>query len=535
MGPIVQAGLVGGAVLMCSWADVPLPINIGLGLLGLGILIPSLIRQSARGNWSKYGVLAGWICTLGLVLCLLAGRGPRYSFASFCDYYFGIVAGLLAVAMWIAGVPEVAPKSRWLGLALTWTCLANFLWLGGAFLRNERWAFALGLFLFAGLLVLLKLEVHFPFWAVQGINTLVLLAIGLPILDWVMHPSPGQKVNPASLREYYSYRGAKRDRDAFAQWWNYYNDQIGQMFEAIRVLDTNAPAPIHLKRNSHATLVDSQITINSRGFRGREIPENKGDAYRIVALGESTTFGYTINAGDKPWPELLEQMIRDRLKLRHPVEVINAGLPAASLVDNLKRFPTEILPVQPDMIICYHGINGFSLLDQGMPPLTGAAPPPYRPRPLQIWADAEYRLRLMRYLRQQTIEAPRLAVSNLMDCRYAAAYRRLIDICRTNHIRLVLANFPLAVNEQSPPELVEFFRPRHRLVRPTIKANATFTLMMQEIARRNPDVSLVDTHPHLDGEEEKYLDLMHVTQEGDRQLAETFFAAIKSTLKSELQ
>ena len=34
----------------------------------------------------------------------------------------------------------------------------------------------------------------------------------------------------------------------------------------------------------------------------------------------------------------------------------------------------QILPLEPDLLISYHGINGFRLLDWAMPPIHGSSP-----------------------------------------------------------------------------------------------------------------------------------------------------------------
>ncbi len=44
----------------------------------------------------------------------------------------------------------------------------------------------------------------------------------------------------------------------------------------------------------------------------------------------------------------------------------------------------------------------------------------------------------------------------------------------------------------------------------------------------------MDTHPGLDGEHEKFIDLGHLTQEGRQQLAENIFAGIKEVLEKDL-
>jgi hypothetical protein len=122
-------------------------------------------------------------------------------------------------------------------------------------------------------------------------------------------------------------------------------------------------------------MMSCPISINSLGFRGPEISASKDGAYRIVVLGESTTFGMTLQPEDQPWPEVLEQIIRQRLKTRRPVQVINAGVPAYTSTTIFSRLPGEILPLQPDMIISYHGANGFHMIDSSVLPPVGPAPP----------------------------------------------------------------------------------------------------------------------------------------------------------------
>jgi len=45
-----------------------------------------------------------------------------------------------------------------------------------------------------------------------------------------------------------------------------------------------------------------------------------------------------------------------------------------------------------------------------------------------------------------------------------------------------------------------------------------------------PEICFVDTHPHLDGEHEKFIDAIHLTGDGNRQLAENVFAGIRGVL-----
>ena len=124
-------------------------------------------------------------------------------------------------------------------------------------------------------------------------------------------------------------------------------------------------------------MFDTTIRINSAGFRGPEIASEKGDRFRIVALGESQTFGPTLRDGEKPWPEQLQDLF-DRASCSRPIEVVNAGTEAYTLEDNLERMRRDILPLKPDLILSTHGMNG--LLALGLRQQAEPNEPGVRPR-----------------------------------------------------------------------------------------------------------------------------------------------------------
>jgi len=60
--------------------------------------------------------------------------------------------------------------------------------------------------------------------------------------------------------------------------------------------------------------------------------------------------------------------------------------------------------------------------------------------------------------------------------------------------------------------------------------NLLHSLLVKTLCEQNRELSFVDTNPHLDGEHEKFIDLVHFAPEGDRQMAETMFASITNVL-----
>ena len=124
-----------------------------------------------------------------------------------------------------------------------------------------------------------------------------------------------------------------------------------------------------------------------------------------------------------------------------------------------------------------------------------------------------------------------------LQTEYAQAYRELIQIARTNNIRLVLADYCMAVNEHSPPPVLDYYRRRYPSVAWWIKDNQIHSTIVRQLAEQIPEVRFsVDTHPNLDGDHDKFIDLMHFTQPGRQQLAETsVFAGIKDILEADIR
>lgn len=534
----LQALLTLTAVLLGAWAGMPWPGAVALGVAGAAAMMAASQWSARRESVRRWALAAAWAGTAGVLASALLARGAQATLGTYLDGYYVALAWMFAVAILPATGrrPGCEPPALWRLLAVLWIMLGALSWLGASYARNRPVAFFFCLLLLLVLLVLCHFWFHLNATGIVAVNTLILVLLGLPFVDLLVGYAAGLRAPPEAQQRLYLYDVAKQNPTAFGRWWNYYLTQWRQAEKQLYAPDPDPVLNYHLRPNSRARCVRSDIVINSRGFRGRDIPADKGNTYRIVALGESTTFGVSLNQEDRPWPELLEQLIRDRLKPPRPVEVINAGIPGYRLDQNLRRFPAQILPLEPDMVISYHGINAFHQLRDAVPFAPGARAPAYKERPLRLLADAEYRLKLIRFQhRRQPRQVPRLgAVADPLDTPYAHHYRHLIHLARTNHIQLVLANYSLAVNARSERALVEFYQVGYPAAAWQIQANRVHSDIVRALAEQHPEVCFVDTHPHLDGEHDKFIDLVHFAPAGDQQMAETFFNAIRPLLETNL-
>ncbi len=93
---------------------------------------------------------------------------------------------------------------------------------------------------------------------------------------------------------------------------------------------------------------------NALGLRGAEItPEKPAGVYRIVALGDSATYGAT--ELEESYPAWLQQILRDDYGLSQ-VEVINAGAHGYNTWHTLTNFEFRILELDPDLVIVYQSV-----------------------------------------------------------------------------------------------------------------------------------------------------------------------------------
>lgn len=536
----LRALLMAWVLIMALLTHLPSPVVMLLAALGCSLLLPELGGKIGRlEGWNgeqvaTWAAIAAWLFTLSLPPFLLYTTKN----ATLAESYYAVLAWLVTTAVALASVraAKTGLKRSWKILSMVWAYTGVFLWLSAAYLQNVPGSFYLGLVLAIVLLILTQLWFRLPAGGVIAFNTLLFILVLLPLVDLLTRPAVRVDPHPEVAGNAYLYDVAKKDPHAFLYWWGKY---LGQYDKLMRDLFTPDPAhvlPYRIRPNSQTSFFQSPIHINSLGFRGKEIAREKGNAYRIVTMGESTTFGFTLTPEHLPWSEYLEQIIRERLHPERPVEVINTGLPHHNLEYNLDRLRTEILPLKPDMIISYHGWNGFRWLYPSLPPIFEKHYPLFEKRPLHLLADCEFRLKMFIFKRRLTskpvLEMP--PVPKLLQTKFADLYRELVDIAQTNKIQLVIGNYSMAVDDKSDRNVCEFYREVFPSVYSAIKVNVMHTMLIKELVRQYPEVIYADTNPGLDGEYRKFIDLVHFAPEGDRQLAENYFAAIKGVLATNL-
>ncbi|RBP14367.1 peptidoglycan/LPS O-acetylase OafA/YrhL [Roseiarcus fermentans] len=364
----------------------------------------------------------------------------------------------------------------------------------------------------------------------------LLFALALPAADALYRSATGVPIAGSVANPTYSFRAARENPSAFAMWWFYYlNEWIRDdgIRGAIERPDPQKKLPFVLAPGSSGRMFDTTIRINSAGFRGPEPALDKGDRFRIVALGESQTFGPTLRDGERPWPEQLQDLFAGRCS--RPVEVINAGTEAYTLEDNLERMRRDVLPLKPDLVLSTHGMNGLYAL--GLRQEAEPNEPGVRPRASALIGRAVLTIERALHDFRTRGAAPRpapppLSDPALMRSRYADAYRKLIALGREHGTPVVLATSSLAVDANAPREVKAFYGAVFKPIDDIIAANAAHNRMVRLIGREQ-SAPVVEAIASLDGDwdDDLYLDIVHFTERGNARVARAMSEALVPILR----
>jgi peptidoglycan/LPS O-acetylase OafA/YrhL/lysophospholipase L1-like esterase len=518
--------------------------------------------------WRQFGIYAGHISysvyLFHLPLAMLLKPAIGHLPLSPQLVLFGAVLVALATMVWffferpiLAARPKyhggsrsvlVAPKVTPRHLAIVAAALLAACGLAVGVL-SRRYYDAAHAIAFYSLLIGSSLLIFVSAWLtrvrglVSSALTLVFVALLLPATD---HFISLKAITPAAASESrddvtpaYSFRAAHANPAAFTAWWTRYVAEWTKLSgakEATEAPDPKGILPFVPVKNSTGKFFNSEIRINNLGFRGGDIDPEKGKKFRIFALGESPTFGPTLRPGEHPWPEVLGTLVKHRLICDRPIEVINAGTEAYTLVDNLERLQRDILPLKPDMVVSYHGYNGLGgLFDPEAFPR--ALPPPKREHvgPSPSLDALRYNLKTAAYRWRLNKPEAHYSEEDVLTSKYADAYRQLLKIGRDEGFRVVLATSSMAVAASSPEEVRDFYEAVWPSIDDYINLNRAHNKLVKNLAQKS-GVPLIDTTPALDGhwDEDLFLDLVHFTQRGNDTIASTMFDGILPILRGDV-
>jgi lysophospholipase L1-like esterase len=108
------------------------------------------------------------------------------------------------------------------------------------------------------------------------------------------------------------------------------------------------------------------ISINSDNFRDREYTiEKLNDTIRVIALGDSFTFGWGVELNDT-WPKQLENLLNKKCE-KKKFEVLNMGVPGYNTPMEIEFFKLKGIKYNPDIVILAY--VGNDLVNETLRPI----------------------------------------------------------------------------------------------------------------------------------------------------------------------
>lgn len=292
------------------------------------------------------------------------------------------------------------------------------------------------------------------------------------------------------------------------------------------------------------------VTINAQGFRGRDFGPKRAGVVRIVTLGASSTFGY-YDRDDETYPVLLEAALNARGG-GTTYEVLNLGIPHLTSSQILALFEAEGLPLAPDVVTFYEGINDASEMPQEAWQSKREADRPATPlravrslgalRSVYVWMrDRLLTLALVdSLLRSETLTYGRVDTERHIagkSERFLANLDALRELCRARGILFVV------MTQQARSMSIDSVRgmpyeEEGRLVRAKLDSTDAIThsekaflahqVLMQDLRRWADSLAVpfVDLIPVLDQDRDVLLSWVHLNRRGNQLIADAMASRI---------
>lgn len=246
------------------------------------------------------------------------------------------------------------------------------------------------------------------------------------------------------------------------------------------------------------------------GFACYGCPEAE---YKIVALGGSTTDPTFM--GIKSWPQLLYEMMPNKSQIC----VYNGGIVGYDSNRELLKLIRDVIPLKPDLVISYTGINEMQRLKTGDYPFL-----------------CYYLQNILNKLSLCSTDLPIGEMAFGTKCVSSPANNFLTnvkvmsaacDALKIKHFTFLQASLISPGKSYKPSE-------REKICKAIYMGNIKqeYENFFDEIDRANPFQDLIiDARDILRDSSDLFIDACHVTEEGNRLIAEGIFHNIKRAIE----
>jgi lysophospholipase L1-like esterase len=275
----------------------------------------------------------------------------------------------------------------------------------------------------------------------------------------------------------------------------------------------------HVKAKAYATLVET----NSFGFRGPEFNRLKTGP-RLIALGDSCTFGFGVSDNDHTYPAALSRLIREA---HRTAEVINAGVVGYTSHQGLQLLRNKIVDLHPDVVLIYIGWNDFgnSLLPDWTPSMTQDVAVSH------IWGSSPpYIFLALNDLLSPLRRSGKIGFKPEAVSWYAQNLRGIVEAARSNGIKPVLLTWPTRVQRQ-----IEELKSREIMLGTGVTFASWFSYYKKyqqeiETVAREQNVQIIQLAERFNQLDESfYFDEIHLNDRGALEAAKLIWESLQSS------
>ena len=159
-------------------------------------------------------------------------------------------------------------------------------------------------------------------------------------------------------------RAAEARRQNEAAWAELYASRppLQQGLAALKDLLQASPHPdivYELRPGIEVTFRNARVSVNELGFRGPAFTGDGRNVFRIVALGDSSLFGWGVNEGET-YIETLTALLNEAESAVR-TEALNTGVPGYNTSMELATLTNRCLRYEPDLVLVHHVVNDVRL------------------------------------------------------------------------------------------------------------------------------------------------------------------------------
>lgn len=282
--------------------------------------------------------------------------------------------------------------------------------------------------------------------------------------------------------------------------------------------------------------VQGAIRINSIGFRSPELVNPKPySVVRLAFLGESTTFCSEVSSNEATWPHLVWEKLQ-AIKPSVKFDFINAAVPGYSVNSSLRNLQYRVKPLQPDIIVIYHGNNDLSLdtralaIEQDI--YQGSdKEQSWLSKHSKLWFLVEKNLKIKQVQKEVSHKAKLDFDSKQLSRSFKQRLKKLVRESQEAANLVAIATFSYKIRREQTREgqvkaanSALYYMP-YMSIEGLLDGYEEYNRVIREIARET-DVLLIEGETDIPGNDTYFVDSIHFTDAGSKLMAKRISDAL---------